>query len=260
MVLQQQQLTLEPVHISPTLNINGKPAAVLPMEVLRITWEGRDATDVAACLSGALLTTRNVSLLAPPSVLEGLGVKHAADLAKGLLPQLWPEHGSAAVFTSSMYKAGSRLSARELKVALTKHYASLLPLPSCLRVPAEAAHRVRVAQSNVVGMTTRTAARRGGDLGDVQDKLSTLLEFSVDVAHVSNEKHAELCAGIESSSFRLRFAGFGGHSSLSAATPNHIWVYVAVAEDEGLCGAAPVRSDHWVHNMSTISMTVYMYL
>ncbi|WIA18355.1 hypothetical protein OEZ85_009820 [Tetradesmus obliquus] len=237
---QQQQLTLAPIHISPTLNINGKPATVLPMEVLRATWEGRDATDVAACLSGALLTTSNISLLAPPSFLAGLGLQQdaASSLLGHLLPQLLAEQGTAAVFTSSMYKGGPRLTARELKAALVKHYASLLPLPSCLRVPEAAAHKMRIALSNIVGMTTGTAARRGGELADLHVEMSSVTELVIEVARVDNEKHPELCAGIEGSSFRLRFAGFGGHSSLSAATANHIWVYAAVAEDVGLCGEA----------------------
>uniref|UniRef100_A0A383WAC1 Tyrosine-protein kinase ephrin type A/B receptor-like domain-containing protein n=1 Tax=Tetradesmus obliquus TaxID=3088 RepID=A0A383WAC1_TETOB len=237
---QQQQQPQTPVHISPTLNINGNPATVLPMEVLRTTWEGRDATDVAACLSGALLTTNNISVLAPPSVLAELGLQQAAavSMARQLLPQLWPAHGSAAVFTSSMYKGGPRLSAKELKAALVKHYASLLPLPSCVRVPEGMARKMRVAQSNVVGMTTRTAPLRGGELADFNDDVFNAAELAVEVAHVENEKHPELCAGIEGSSFRLRFAGFGGHSSLSAATANHIWVYASVAEDVELCGAA----------------------
>jgi hypothetical protein len=241
-IQQQHDITLAPVHVTPTLRLDGKPAAVLPMEVLRTTWEGRDATDVAACLSGALLTTSNVSLLAPPSVLAGLGLQQddAANMVQRLLPQLWPEHGSAAIFTSSMYKHGPRLSAKELKAALIRHYARLLPLPSCLRVPKEAAHRVRVALSNIVGMTTGTSFRRGGEIADVKDGLSAVTEMAVQVGTVVNEKHPELCAGIDGSSFRLRFAGFGGASSLSAATPNHIWVYVAVAEDVGLCDEAAV--------------------
>jgi hypothetical protein len=243
-LMQQQQMqvqiAMEPLPISPTLNIDGKPAAVLPMEVLRTTWEGRDATDIAACLSGALLVMRNVSLLAPPSVLASLGLQQATaiGLAKELMPQLWPKHGSAAVFTSSMYKGGPRLSAKELKAALVKHYADLLPLPSCLHVPEGAARRMRVALSNIVGMTTGTAELRGGELADIHDELSTVVELAVDVDQVMNAKHPERCSGIESSSFRLRFAGFGGHSSLRAASPNHIWVYAPVAEDAGLCNAA----------------------
>uniref|UniRef100_A0A383WJD7 Tyrosine-protein kinase ephrin type A/B receptor-like domain-containing protein n=1 Tax=Tetradesmus obliquus TaxID=3088 RepID=A0A383WJD7_TETOB len=237
---QQQHISLAPIHISPTLNINGKPATVLPMEVFRTTWEGRDATDVAACLSGALLTTSNISLLAPPSFLVGLGLQQdaASSLAGQLLPQLLAKQGTAAVFTSSMYKGGPRLTARELKAALVKHYANLLPLPSCMRVPEAAAHKMRIALSNIVGMTTGTAARRGGELADLHVELSSMTELVIEVARVDNEKHPELCAGIEGSSFRLRFAGFGGHSSLSAATANHIWVYVAVAEGPGLCGEA----------------------
>jgi hypothetical protein len=240
---KQEIFTLEPIHISPTLNINGKPAAVLPMEVLRTTWEGRDATDVAACLSSALLTTSNVSLLAPRGVMASLGLQETATaLADDMLSQLMPQGGSAAVFTSSMYKHGPRLSAKELKAALVQHYARLLPLPGCLRVPQEAAHRVRVALSNIVGMTTGTAFVRGGELADFVDSFTSVTELSIGVDSILNEKHPELCAGIEGSSFRLRFAGFGGASSLSAATPNHIWMYAAVAEDAGLCDAAPVPS------------------
>jgi hypothetical protein len=241
-IRQQHHASLAPIHVTPTLRLNGKPAAVLPMEVLRTTWKDHDATDVAACLSGGLLTTSNVSLLAPPSVLAGLGLQQAdaANLVQRLLPQVWPEHGSAAIFTSSMYKHGPRLSAKELKAALVRHYARLLPLPSCLRVPQETAHRVRVALSNIVGMTTGTSFRRGGEVADVQDDLSAVTELAVQVDQVLNEKHPELCAGVEGSSFRLRFAGFGGATSLSAATPNHIWVYVAVAEEVGLCDEAAV--------------------
>ncbi|WIA38659.1 hypothetical protein OEZ86_001966 [Tetradesmus obliquus] len=237
---QEQQLTLVPTHIRPTLRINGKPATVLPMEVLRTTWEGRDATDVAACLSGALLTMSNASLLAPPEFLERLDLPQdaAVIMARDLLPQLWPEHGSTAVFTSSMYKGGPRVSAKELKAALVRHYASLLPLPSCLRVPEGAVRKLRVAQSNVLGMTTSTVAQRGEEVPDLHDAFYAAAELAFEVIHVVNEKHPELCAGIEGSSFRLRFAGFGGLSSLSAATPNHIWVYAAVAEDVGLCGEA----------------------
>ncbi|WIA24119.1 hypothetical protein OEZ85_013716 [Tetradesmus obliquus] len=150
---QQPQFTLAPTHIIPTLKLDGKPATVLPMEVLRTTWEGRDATDVAACLSEAI------------------------------------------------------------------------------------AHRLRVAQSNIVGMTTRSSTLRGGDLPDTHDDMLTTMELAVEVAHVKNEEHPELCAGIDGNSFRLRFAGFGGESSLPAASPNHIWVYVAVAEDVEQCGA-----------------------
>uniref|UniRef100_A0A383VAK6 Tyrosine-protein kinase ephrin type A/B receptor-like domain-containing protein n=1 Tax=Tetradesmus obliquus TaxID=3088 RepID=A0A383VAK6_TETOB len=236
---QQPQFTLAPTHIIPTLKLDGKPATVLPMEVLRTTWEGRDATDVATCLSGALLTTSNVSLLAPPSVLAGLGLQQAAavSLSAQLLPQFWPEHGGASVFTSSMYKGGPRLSARELKAALVKHYTSLLTLPSCMRAPKAVAHRLRVAQSNIVGMTTRSSTLRGGDLPDTHDDMLTTMELAVEVAHVKNEEYPELCAGLDGNSFRLRFAGFGGESSLPAASPNHIWVYVAVAEDVELCGA-----------------------
>jgi hypothetical protein len=86
---EQQQVTLTPIHITPTLNMAGKPATVLPMDVVRTTWEGHDATYVAACLSRALLTMRSVSLLAPPATLAELGLQqHAATLAGGLLPQL----------------------------------------------------------------------------------------------------------------------------------------------------------------------------
>lgn len=236
---QQPQFTLAPTHIIPTLKLDGKPATVLPMEVLRTTWEGRDATDVAACLSGALLTTSNVSLLAPPSVLAGLGLQQAAavSLPAQLLPHFWPEHGGASVFTSSMYKGRPRLSARELKAALVKQYTSLLTLPSCMRAPEAIAHRLHVAHSNIVGMTTRSSTLRGGDLPDTHDDMLTTMELAVEVAHVKNEEHPELCAGIDGNSFRLRFAGFGGESSLPAASPNHIWVYVALAEDVELCGA-----------------------
>jgi hypothetical protein len=179
---QQQPASLTPIHITPTLSFPGKPATVLPMEIVRTTWEGRDATDVAACLAGALLTMRNVSLLAPPETMAELGLQqHAASLAGGLLLQLWPQHGSAAVFTSTMYKAGPRLSARELKAALLKHYTGLLQLPSCLRVPSSAAQRVRVAMSNVVGMTTGTHFRRGGELADVFDSFTSVAELAVDV-------------------------------------------------------------------------------
>jgi hypothetical protein len=103
--VEQQLVPLTPIHITPTLKMAGKPATVLPMEVVRTTWEGRDATDVAACLAGAQLTMRNVSLLAPPAAMVELGLQqHASSLANGLLLQLWPDHGSAAVFTSAMYK------------------------------------------------------------------------------------------------------------------------------------------------------------
>jgi hypothetical protein len=89
---EQNSITLEPIHITPILNINGKLAAVLPMEVLRTTWEGRGATDVAACLSGALLTTSNVSLLAPRGVMASLGLQGTATaLADDMLSQLMPK-------------------------------------------------------------------------------------------------------------------------------------------------------------------------
>jgi hypothetical protein len=237
---KQQPAHLTAVSVSPTISIRGKPATVFPMEVVRTTWEGRDGTDMAACLSGALVKTSNVSLLAPPAVLAELGLHKAAlaTLAGQVLPQLWPGHGTAAVFTSSMYKSGPKLSAKELKAALDKHHASLLVLPSCLHVPDAAAHRVRVALTNVMSMTTGTAVRRGGEVADIVDAFTHAAELAVDVEQVVNEKHPELCAGVEGSSFRLRFAGFGGASSLAAASPNHIWVYTAVADDGRLCDQA----------------------
>jgi hypothetical protein len=139
-----------------------------------------------------------------------------------------------------MYKGGPRLTARELKAALVKHYPSLLQLPGCLCVPSSVAHRVRVAHSNVVGMTTSTDPLRGGELSDVFDSLTSVAELAVDVEQLVNEKHPELCAGVEGSSFRLRFAGFGGMSRLPAASPDHIWVYAAIAENAGLCDTAAV--------------------
>jgi hypothetical protein len=139
-----------------------------------------------------------------------------------------------------MYKVGLRLSASELKAALVKHYASLLQLPGCLRVPSSAAHRVRVSHSNAVGMTTSTDPLRAGELSDVFDSLTSVAELAVEGEQVVNEKHPELCAGVEGSSFKLRFAGFGGMSGLPAASPNHIWVYAAIAEDAGLCDTAAV--------------------
>jgi hypothetical protein len=228
---------LTSISISPTLNIGGKPAAVLPMSIIRTDWAGRDATDVAACLSGALLTARNVSLLVSPAALaESDYLKNTAkSLAGGFLPLLFPQGGSAAVFTSSMYKGGLRLSAREFKASLFQHYESLVTLPSCLRVPSVAAHRVRVALSNVVGMTTSTANVRGGALDDFQEELTATAELAVEVDTVVNAKYRELCAGIEGSSIRLRFAGFSGMSSLAAAAPTDVWVYAAVAKSDQLC-------------------------
>jgi hypothetical protein len=135
-----------------------------------------------------------------------------------------------------MHKGGPRLTAKELKAALIKHHASLLPLPSCLWVPEDAARRVRVAVSNVIGMTSGTANIAGGEMPDVQDDFTSMAELAVEVEQVVNEKHPELCAGVEGSSFRLRFAGFGGMSRLPAASPNHLWVYAAIAEAGPLCG------------------------
>jgi hypothetical protein len=153
------------------------------MSIIRTDWEGRDATDVAACLSSALLTPRNVSLLVSPAALAESDYlqKTAKALAAGFLPMLFPQGGSAAVFTSSMHKGGRRLSARELKASLFQHYDRLVTLPSCLRILSVAAHRVRVALSNVVGMTTSTANVRGGALGDFQEELTAMAEVAVEV-------------------------------------------------------------------------------
>jgi hypothetical protein len=57
---------------------------------------------------------------------------------------------------------------------------------------------------------------------------------------VANAKYGELCAGIEGRSIRLRFAGFGGMSSLAAAATD-IWVYAAVAKSDQLCDEAPAE-------------------
>jgi hypothetical protein len=141
------------VSLPPTLNIGGKAATALPMHVVWTDWEGRDATDVAACLSGALLTCSNMSLLVAPPAQEA-----AASLASSVLPNLL-QGGSAAVFTSSMYKGGPRLSAKELKQALVEHYASLLPLPSCIRVPQRAAHRLIIIINPCKPYLTASAPR-----------------------------------------------------------------------------------------------------
>jgi hypothetical protein len=92
--------------------------------------------------------------------------------------------------------------------------------------------------SNVVGMTTGTHSRRGGEVADVLDSFTAVAELAVDVEQAVNETHPELCAGMAGSSLRLRFAGFGGMSRLPAASPNHIWVYAAIAEEFELCNAA----------------------
>jgi hypothetical protein len=228
---------LSTVALTPAFIIQDKAIVALPMQVVWTSLDGRDATDVATCLSGALLHTGNVTMLVSQAALAGSQeIRHAVDsLASGILPQLLPEGGDAALFTSSMYKGGPRLSARELKAALVRHYASLLLLPSCLRVPPRAAYRLRVALSNIIKVTTETTTVGEGELADFKDELTTLAELHVEVDQVLNEKHPELCAGIEGSSFRLRFAGFGGRSSLSAASAEHIWVYAAVAETGGGC-------------------------
>ncbi|KAF6258651.1 hypothetical protein COO60DRAFT_1460537 [Scenedesmus sp. NREL 46B-D3] len=91
------------------------------------------------------------------------------------------QHGWPACNSLANGGGGPRLSARELKAALIKHYAGLLQLPSCLRVPSSVARRVRAALSNIVGMTTSTAARRGGELVDVFDSFTTVAELTVEV-------------------------------------------------------------------------------
>jgi hypothetical protein len=227
---------LEPIAILPTLNVGKKPASVLPMEIVQTTWEGHDAVDAAACLSGALVTSKNVSLLVSPA-LEGFQhLQQAVQCLARSLPQIWPDHGSAAVFTSSMCTGSYKLSVRELRAALVGNYARLLQLLGCVHVPAAAAQRMCVALSNIVGMTSQSMNFKGGELGDVVDPFTTMVELAVEVTAVENEKHPELCAGIGGSSFWLRFAGFGGASSLAAASPAHIWVYVAVTESADMCG------------------------
>jgi hypothetical protein len=228
------------------LNIGGRAATALPMQIVWTDWEGRDPTDVAACLSGALLEPSNMSLTVAPTALKLAGAEQlnevVASLASGMLPQLLPQGGSTALFTSSMYRGGPRLTARELKHALATHYDSLLPLPSCIHVPQLAARRLRVALSNIIGMitgSTNTGAG-GGELADFRGELTTLANVHVKVEHATNAKHPELCVGIGESSFAMRSAGFGGASSLASVTPDHIWVYTAVQEADGMCNDAPL--------------------
>jgi hypothetical protein len=231
--------------INPTLTISGKPAAVLPLQVVWTDWEGHDTTDVATCLSGALLRASDVSLLVSPAVLasshgpqeEAAGL--ADQLAGALLPNMLRTGGSAAVFVSSMYQSGPKLSARELKAALTKHYPSLVKLPSCLTVPEAAALWVRKTVINIVTMVTGTSYYFDGQLEDHKAEFLSMAEAKIEVDEVLNEKHPELCAGIQGRSFKLRFAGFSGASSLSIATPTHIWVYAAVEEAVGMCNNPP---------------------
>jgi hypothetical protein len=230
------------MSINPALSIGGK-IVVLPLHVAQTNWEGHDATDVAACLAGALLKASNVSLLVSPAVLassDGLQ-EAAADLASGLagelLPKMLPQGGSAAVFVSSMYQGGPKMSARELKTALSKHHASLLKLPSCLQVPEAAAIWVRATIHHMVAMVTGTTNLLDEKLHQYKDEFASMAEAAIVVDEVVNEKHPELCAGIEGSSFRLRFAAFDG--SLGVSAPDHIWVYAAVQQADGMCNDAP---------------------
>jgi hypothetical protein len=231
--------------IAPSLSINGKPAAALPVQVVWTDWEGHDPTDVAACLSGALLKSSNVSLLVSPTLLtrsddlQKTAAGLAGSLGVDLLAKMQPHGGTAAVFTSSMYKGGPKLSARELKAALSLHYRSLLQLPSCMHVYEAAALWARKTVLNIVAMVTGTTNYYNEDLTIHKDTFASMAEAAVLVDQVVNEKHPELCAGAEGSSFKLRLADFSGPSSRTTITPDHIWVYVAVEEATGLCDDAP---------------------
>jgi hypothetical protein len=234
------------IPIIPAFSIGGKPAAVLPLQVVQTDWEGHDTTDVAACLSGALLEASNISLLVSPAVIAGInGLQEtAADLANGLagdlLPKMLPQGGSAAVYVSSMHQSGPRVSARELKAALTKHYSSLLKLPSCLYVGEAAALWARATMLNVAAMVTGTTNLYDDDqLLEHRAEFASMAEAAVVVDQVVNEKHPELCAGIQGSSFRLRFAAIDGASGLSAAAADHIWVYAAVEKADEMCIDTP---------------------
>jgi hypothetical protein len=233
------------MSITPSLSVNGKPAAVLPVQVVWTDWEGHDAADVAACLSGALLKSKNVSLLVSPTALKSSDdlqqtvAGMASSLGANLLSKILPTGGTGAVFTSSMYKGGPKLSARELKSALTRHYASLLQLPSCMHVPEAAARWARQTAHNIVAMVTGTTNYYNDDVIEHKEDFVSMAEAAVLVEQIVNEKHPELCTGVEGSSFRLRLAGFSGPSARPKITPDHIWVYAAVEEATGLCTDTP---------------------
>jgi hypothetical protein len=69
---------LSSIQIRPTLNSGGKAATVVPAQVVWTDWKDRDTTDVAACLSGALLKASNMSLLVSQAALAVLLIRRSA--------------------------------------------------------------------------------------------------------------------------------------------------------------------------------------